>query len=71
MFNEFKKGSKVIVYGLGKNEGKFYNNLPGIIIERDPYFLDYHVKFKDGTEDWLEPKCLRRPYSKNKKRRSK
>ena len=67
MFNEFKKGSKVIVYGIGLKNGKFYKNIPGIIVEKDPYFLDYLVKFKNGKEDWISPKYLRKPYSKKKK----
>lgn len=66
MFNEFKNGTKVIVCGLGKIDGKFYKNLPAIIIECDSYFKDYHVKFKDGTEDWIAPEHLRKPYSKRK-----
>ena len=67
MFNEFKNGSKVIVNGIGLKDGKFYKNVPAIIIERDPYYLDYHVKFQDGTTDWLSPEYLRKPYSKRKK----
>ena len=69
MFNEFKKGSKVIVNGTGQNDGKIYKNVPAKIIERDPYYLDYHVQFKDGTEDWILPKDLRKPYSRKGKRR--
>ena len=69
MFNEFKKGSKVIVNGTGQNYGKVYKNVPARIIERDPYFLDYLVRFKDGTEDWILPEDLRKPYSKKRKRR--
>lgn len=64
MFNKYKKGNKVIVYGPGQNNGKFYKNVPAIIVERDPYFHDYNVKFKDGTEDWILPKYLRKPYTR-------
>lgn len=67
MFNKYRKGTKVIVYGPGQNNGKFYNNVPAIIIERDSYFLDYNVKFKDGTEDWILPIYLRKPYTRKKK----
>ena len=56
MFNKFKKNNKVIVYGYGKTAGKFYKNKPAFIIEKDSYYLDYLVKFKDGTEDWMEEK---------------
>lgn len=66
MFNGFKKGHKVIVYGPGQKNDKFYKNVPAIIIERDPYFKDYCVKFRDGTEDWVLPKYLRKPYARKK-----
>jgi len=69
MFNEFKRGHRVIVCGYGKNDGKFYKDLPAKIIERDPYYKDYLVKFEDGTQDWILPKYLRQPY--DKKRRNK
>lgn len=68
MFNKFRNGTKVIVYGPGENDGKFYKNVPAIIIERDPYYLDYNVRFNDGTEDWILPKHLRKPYERKWKR---
>lgn len=68
MYSKFKKNQKVIVYGLGENEGKFYNNVPGIIIERDPYFKDYHVKFRNGTEDWLLKDSLKKTYQRENKK---
>ena len=68
MFNEFKNGEKVFVEGIGKNTGKQYDNVPAKVIERDPYFKDYLVQFKDGTEDWMIPKYLRKPYSRKRKR---
>lgn len=68
MFNEYKKGDKVIVYGPGEKDGKLYRNISAIIIERDPHYLDYHVKFKNGTDDWILPKHLRKPYSRKRKR---
>lgn len=66
MHNKFKNGTKVIVCGPGKNNGKMYRNVSAIIIERDPYYKDYHVRFKDGTKDWLLPRHIRKPYSKKK-----
>ena len=45
MHNEFKNKTKVIVYGPGENNGKMYRNVPAIVIERDPYYKDYHVRF--------------------------
>lgn len=69
MYNEFKNGTRVIVYGPGESNGKFYKNVPAIIIECDPYYKDYHVRFNDGTEDWLLPKYIQKPYSKKKRRK--
>lgn len=72
MFNEYKKGHRVIVYGPGQkldNNGKceFYKNKPAIIIERDPYYKDYCVRFKDGSEDWILAEFLRKPYERKNK----
>lgn len=66
MHNRFKNGSKVFVYGPGEINGKYYYNKSAIILECDPYFRDYHVRFKDGTEDWILPKYLRKPYARKK-----
>ncbi len=60
MFSKYKKGSKVIVFGYGQVDGKIYINEEAIVIERDPYFKDYLVKFEDGTEDWIKPKYLQK-----------
>lgn len=68
MHNEFKNGSKVIVCGPGENDGKIYINRTAIILERDPYYMDYHVKFKDGVDDWILPKYIRKPYARNKRK---
>lgn len=65
MRNKFKNKDKVFVHGYGENDGKFYNNISAIIIERDPFYQDYLIKFKDGTEDWVQEKCLRKPYARN------
>lgn len=69
MYNKFKKGEKVIVCGLGEEHGRFYKNEPAIIIERELYYKDYLVKFKNGNEDWILPEYLRKPYSQKRKRR--
>ncbi len=69
MHNEFKNGELVIVFGPGKNDGKFYNNKFAKVILRDPYFKDYQVRFKDGTEDWISPKYLRTRYKRKKRRK--
>lgn len=66
MYNQFKEGSKVLVCGLGQDNGKYYDKELAIILERDPYFKDYHIRFKDGTEDWILPKYLRKPYARKK-----
>lgn len=61
MFNKFKNGDKVFVEGVGQNDGKRYYNVPAKVIERDPYYKDYLVQFKDRTEDWIVPQFLRKP----------
>lgn len=58
MFNQFKNGDKVLVRGIGQNNKKHYNGVIAEVIERDPYFKDYHIRFEDGSEDWLLPKYL-------------
>lgn len=60
MHNKFNIQSKVIVNGIGKCNGKIYKNQTAIVINRDPFFMDYNVRFKDGTEDWLEGECLKK-----------
>jgi len=72
MYNKFKDGEKVFVFGPGENCGKFYNNVPATIIERDPYYKDYHVEFKDGSDDWfLSIYILKRHHKKKRRRRKK
>ena len=66
MHNGFRDGSQVIVNGSGKNNGKYYDNQLAIVLERDPYFLDYHVRFEDGTDDWLSPRYLQKPILEGK-----
>lgn len=68
MRQKFKTGMNVIVCGFGKSKGTYYDNVPCKIIERDSYYYDYLVKFKNGTEDWISPEYLRNSYSKKKKR---
>lgn len=60
MNNKFNTNEKVIVNGIGKCNGKEYKDEVAIVINRDPFFLDYNVRFEDGTEDWLEEECLRK-----------
>ena len=67
MFNKFKIGNKVFVNGIGKNDGKVYENVSAIVIEHDSYFKDYRVQFKDGTTDWISPQYLRKPYSRKRR----
>lgn len=67
MRRKFKKGLHVIVRGFGKSNGHYYPNISGRIIEMDPYYNDYLVKFKNGTEDWFSPKYIRYSYSKKKR----
>ena len=58
MFSKFKANEKVIVNGIGKCNGKEYINQSAIVIHRDPFFLDYNIRFEDGTEDWIEEEYL-------------
>lgn len=58
MFNKFKNNEKVIVNGFGKCDGTFYKNAKAVVICRDPYFLDYNIRFDDGTEDWIDGEFL-------------
>ena len=58
MFSKFKAKDKVIVNGIGKYNEKEYRNQTAIVINRDPFFLDYNVRFEDGTEDWLDEEYL-------------
>lgn len=60
MFNRFKINETVIVNGIGKCNNTEYTNQIAVIICRDPYFLDYNVRFQDDTEDWLDGKFLRK-----------
>ena len=53
MFNKFKNNQLVIVNGFGKENGTFYKNKLAKVICRDPFFLDYNIKFADGTEDGI------------------
>ncbi len=66
MFNKFKKGEKVVVYGSGEEFGKFYYYEPGTIIERDPYYKDYLVRFENGNEDWILSKYIKKTISRRK-----
>ena len=68
MNNKFRDGCKVFVTGSGLNNGKIYNHSRATVILRDPHYLDYLVKFEDGTEDWISGKYLQKPYTKKKRR---
>lgn len=59
MFNRFKNNTIVLISGYGKCNNKKYKNKIGIVICRDPYFLDYNIRLlEDGTEDWIDGKFL-------------
>ena len=38
--------------------GKKYIKQTAIVINRDPFFMDYNVRFEDGTEDWIDEEYL-------------
>ena len=59
MFSKYKIGEIVIVNGVGKCNHTIYKNKIGIVICRDPYFLDYNIKFIDVNADWIDEKYLK------------
>lgn len=67
MFNKFKNNQKVIVNGFGKCNHRRYRYKKGIVICRDPYYLDYNIRFEDGTEDWVDEKFLRKVRGEKKR----
>lgn len=67
MFNKYKIGERVLVNGIGKNNGKLYYKKRGYVICRDPYYKDYNIRFTDGTEDWFDERFLRKSRKENKK----
>lgn len=69
MHYKFKKGQKVFVKGFGKNNHKYYSNIPAIIVEYDAYYDDYIVKFKNQTEDWISAVDIRKPFERTGKRK--
>lgn len=60
MHNKFKINEIVIVNGNGKENGTHYTNRIAKVICRDPFFYDYNIKFDNGTEDWVNGKCLKK-----------
>lgn len=60
MFSKFRTNTTVRVSGVGKCENAIYMSKIGIVLERDAYYKDYHVKFLDGSEDWFDEKYLRK-----------
>lgn len=58
MFNKFKIGDLVRVFGIGKIANKKYNGEIGKVIEKDSYFLDYLIRFKSKSEDWIDERYL-------------
>ena len=71
MYNQFNDGELVFVCGPGEKSKKFYCNVPARIIERDPYYKDYHVHFRDGTDDWLLSIYIYKRKPKKRRRRRK
>ncbi len=69
MFNKFKIGQSVYVQGYGKNDNKYYSRTNGKVIEKDIFFRDYLIEFKDGTNDWFDEEYLT-PIRNYKKRRN-
>lgn len=57
MFNKFKIGELVFCIGIGKVSEKFICKI-GKVVEKDYYYKDYCVKFKDETEEWFSEKDI-------------
>jgi len=70
MYQKFKKDTIVWVNGKGKEEpSKTYKYRYGRVTEKDSFFNDYKIQFRDGTTDWIDEKYL--IYSKKYNERSK
>lgn len=54
MFNKFKNNEIVLICGYTKEHNNYYYNERAQIICRDPFYLDYNIKFEDGSEDWVD-----------------
>ena len=65
MFNKFKKGQKVYIYGFGKDKEQIYNTI-GKVVEKDDFFCDYLVVFTDGTYDWFDEKSIQKYIKKRR-----
>ena len=71
MYQKFKIGATVQVVGMGKEEPiRLYKYRFGRVLERDSFYLDYKIQFKNGSTDWFDAKCLRHP-KRLKRRRDK
>lgn len=68
MMNRFKKGELVIINGIGKNTGKEYSNVLGIIEEKDYYFVQYKVNIMFDNSDWFHERDLKRVFEKEYKK---
>lgn len=64
MFNKFKVGEIVLCCGIGGITEKYICK-KGKIVEKDYYYNDYCVKFKDGTEEWFKEKDISKIDEKN------
>lgn len=64
MFNKFKVGEIVLCCGVGEVTGKYICER-GKIVEKDYYYKDYCVKFKNGTEEWFKEKDIRKINDEN------
>lgn len=60
MFNKFKINEIVSANGIGKMNNDRYNNRIAIVICRDPFYLDYNIRFEDGSEDWIDEEYLKK-----------
>lgn len=69
MYQKFKKGTVVVVKGMGKEDPiRRYKYRYGKVVERDDFFHDYKIRFKDGTTDWIDEKYLRHAKKENRRK---
>lgn len=68
MKNRYKKGEIVIVNGIGKNSGKEYKNVIGVIEDKDYYFVQYKVNIMFDDSDWFHERDITRVFEKENKK---
>ena len=68
MFNKFKNGERVIIWGVGKMYNRFYYKRKATIINRDPYYKDYYVKIDKDINEWFDEDSILKMRQRRKKK---